>query len=433
MPAITFTTRGGLDKSTLRQANERLILSTIRQNPAVSRADIVRITGLSPSSVTFIVSRLRREGLVSEEARGSRAVVGRQPIGLRLIPDARLAVGLDITLSGARIAVGDLSDTIVARRHVPWTANYNVFFDRIHSHLHQILEPLGAGRALGVGVTLPGFIDRKTGKVIAAENLNWFGVEAGSLIRRDLAVPFYFENMAKASAVAEMWSSQRDVTPLRDFVFVSCRSGLGTGVIINGQVLQGTDSAASEFGHVSINPQGIRCPCGNVGCWERYASDLALSERYAARVRSGQGTADSVQIAALARKGDRDAMEVIQETAHFVGLGFVNLIVTLNPEAIIVGDFLSEAWDLLEETVWATVRSRVPAYCLPNVRIVRSRHGSEASLVGGAVPGDDEFLSEIRSRLQGAPSQSGRHSRDRITYPAESGDPPWIEAEKQRR
>ncbi len=408
MPAVTFTTGGALNKSALREANDRLVLNTIRQNPSVSRADIVRITGLSPSSVTFIVKRLKRDKMVCEEKTDSRGQLGRQPTALSLRPGARIAAGVEITLAGARIILGDLSDAIIGEKTVPWQPNYKLFFDRVHAAIRGLIEPLAPGQALGVGVALPGFIDRNTGKVVAAENFNWFGVEAGSLLRQTLPLPFYYENGAKLSALAEMWFSERNPKPLRDFVSVTARGGLGTGVIIRGQILQGASSAASEFGHVTLYPDGRRCACGNVGCWEQYASDLALCRLYAEQGgESGNGVPLGQEaIVAKAREGDPVALRVLQETARYVGMGFVNLIMALNPEAIIVGDYLAEGWDLVEETVWSVLRSRVPAYYLSGVRIFPSRHGADSSLIGAMALVLTRFFSSFDHGNQGAPSKS---------------------------
>ena len=382
MPEVTFTTGGALKKSSLRQANERLVLNVIRQYPLVSRADIVRITGLSPSSVTFIVQRLERQEMLCEAETEPRLTVGRQPIALRLRPKARLAVGVDVTLSGARIAVADMNDAIVMRKSVPWHANYALFFERVNSALRSILEAMAAGQALGVGVALPGFIDEESGRVLAAENFNWLGVDAGALLRRDLPVPFYFENTARLSAMAEMWSSERGPNALRHFVSITAHGGLGTGVINDGQLLRGASSAGAEFGHISLYPDGRRCICGNTGCWEQYASDLALARAYR-DARGHNGTeADAESIVKMARAGDAVALRVLNETARHVGLGFVNLVMALNPQAIVLSDYLAESWDLIEDTVWSVLRGRVAPYYLSGLRIFPSCHGAESSLRG---------------------------------------------------
>ncbi|MFN7994313.1 MAG: ROK family transcriptional regulator [Bryobacteraceae bacterium] len=380
MPPVTFTTGGALRKSTMRQANERLILSVVRRNPSVSRADIVRITGLSPSSVTFIVKRLKRDKILCEERLNNPSQVGRRPTALRLRASARLAIGVEITQAGARIAMADLNDTQLAEKIVPWSPSSELFFDKTHAAIRGFVEP-AAGQALGVGVALPGTIDRKEGKIIAAENLGWFGVEAGDRLRRDLKTPFYFENEAKLSALAEMWFSDREAAPLRNFVSVIARGGVGTGVIVNGQILQGATSAAAEFGHIPIYPDGRRCACGNVGCWEQYASDLALSRIYGDQPGRVAGE-PAEEIVRKARNGEPAALEAVHVVARYVGMGFVNLVMALNPQAIVVGDYLAQAWDLMEETVWNVLRSRAPAYFLNGLRVFPSRHGTESSLRG---------------------------------------------------
>jgi predicted NBD/HSP70 family sugar kinase len=409
MPAVTFTTGGALGKSAMREANERLILTAIRQNPSLSRADIVRITGLSPSSVTFIVNRMKRDKLICEEKKSSgQGLVGRQPTALNLRPDARIAIGVEIGLSGARIILGDLNDKVIGKKTVPWHPNYNVFFDRVHGAIRGLIEPSPPGQVLGVGVALPGFIDRNTGKVIAAENFNWFGVEAGSLLQQTLKVPFFYENTAKLSALSELWSSGQDPKPLRDLVFVTARGGLGTGVIVNGQILQGAFSAACEFGHVIIDPAGRRCACGNIGCWEQYASDLALCRDYAERggAPGADGPLDAEGIVTKARQGDPIAREVLHEVARQAAIGFANLIMALNPEAIIVGDYLAEGWDLMEETVWGILRSRIPSYYLGGLRIFPSRHRADSSLVGAMSLVLSHFFSRFEHGNQAKPSRS---------------------------
>jgi predicted NBD/HSP70 family sugar kinase len=278
--------------------------------------------------------------------------------------------------------VVDMNDAIVARKAVPWHDNYSLFFERVNAALRSLLESMSPGQALGVGVALPGFIDEDTGRVLAAENFNWLGVDAGELLRRDLPVPFHFENTARLSALAEMWSSERGPNALRHFVSITARGGLGTGVIIDGQLLRGSSSAGAEFGHISIYPEGRRCICGNTGCWEQYASDLALARIYREESGLSGAEADAEAIVIRARAGDVFALRGLTETARHVGLGFVNLVMALNPQAIVLSDYLAESWDLIEDTVWTVLRGRVAPYYLSGLRIFPSRHGAESSLRG---------------------------------------------------
>jgi len=382
---VTFTTRGALNKSALRQANERLILNTIRQNPLVSRADIVRITGLAPSSVTYIVDRLFRNKFIREEEVEGPSQVGRRPTALRLQADARMAVAVEVVKPEARVVLSDLNGDIVRKKTVHWHPSHELFLDRIHRAIRSLTDALPVDRVLGAGVGLPGTIDRASGKVIAAENFSWFGIDAGTLIRGQFAFPFYYENSAKLAALAELWMSEREGRALRDFVFVEVRAGLGTGVIINGQIFQGAHAAAAEFGHTMLYPDGLKCSCGNTGCWEQYASDIALCRIYSEL--SGKECSESEQtgpsdIVRLAREGDPAARGALQAVFRHVGLGIVNLVWALDPEAIVVGDWLAEAWDMAEEPIWKVVRSRIAGYHLGDLRIMPSRTSTDDVLLG---------------------------------------------------
>jgi len=407
MPGVVFTTRGALSKSALRQANERLVLNAIRQNPSLSRADIVRMTGLSPSSVTFIVERLKREKMICDQEVENHSRVGRPPSALRLRAEAKMAVGVDITLSGAYVALADLTGRVVRRTLVPWNPSYELFFDRIHRAIQSMVESLSPKQVLGVGIGLPGYIDRATGSVRAAENFNWFGVEAGRLLRKRLPFPFYYENNAKLSALAEAWCSKPGAKRLHNFVFVTMRGGLGTGVIVAGRILQGASSAAAEFGHTILYPDGRRCPCGNTGCWEQYASDLALCRAYSSENGGASGPQrDAEAIVRLAREGDPTALRVLRETAQHVGVGFVNLVMALNPEAIVIGDYLAAGWDLVEDVVWSVLRSRVPSYYLAGVRIFPSEHATDSSLIGAVALVLSQFFTSFDHGSAGVPSHS---------------------------
>ena len=383
MPDVTFTTSGALNKSSLRQGNERLVLNAIRQHPTLSRADIARITGLSPSTVTFIMERLLRQTLVCEERVENHAQVGRRPTALRLRPEARVAVGVEFTLTHARTVLADWTGAVIKERSIPRSASHELFFDKIHDTIRALTRAKPETEVLGVGVALPGFSDRTTGKIIAAENFNWTGIEAGRLLQKELPFPFFYENGAKLRALAETWFSPSEGKGLRDFVFVTMRGGLGTGIIINGQILQGAFSAAAEFGHTILYPEGRRCACGNTGCWEQYASDLAVARAYSERSRGrGASEVDAEGVVELAREGDRAAIDVLNETAGYVALGLVNVIMVFNPEAIVLGDYLAAGWDLMQERIWDVLRARVPAYYLAGVRIFPSEHAADSSLKG---------------------------------------------------
>lgn len=383
MPSVTFTTRGALRKSALREANERLILSAVRQNPAISRPDLARITGLSASSISFIVNRLKQARMIIEEPVENHAKVGRKPTALRLAEDAKTAIGVEVAVTGSRVALIDLAGKKLREKAVPWHASYEVVAQRLHAAVAALLGGAGSGNVLGVGVGMPGCLDSRTGRVIAAENLNWFNVDFGRLVRGRLALPFHFENNARAAALAERWFSAPGSRQLHDFVFVMTAEGLGAGIVTNGHLLEGITGTAGEFGHIALHPEGRPCPCGSRGCLEEYASDRALL-RYYWEESGGCGAPSAQAVMRLAGGGDAAALRAVHRMARELALGLSNLVWIFNPEAVVVGGCAGDAWSLVEEPLWEVLRSRLPEYVRAGLRVLPSKHTTDAVLLGAA-------------------------------------------------
>ena len=396
MPAVTFTTSIALRKSMLRQANERLVLNVIRRNPGVSRLDVSRLTALSPSSVTYVVNRLMKSNLLSEKKEAGYLQVGRKPTGLYLRRDARIVVGAEIAVAESRVAVADLEGHILRRESVEWHPNPKLLLSRVHHAIRSVIRGQPQENILGVGIAFPGSVDSPSGIVRFAENLGWVNVHAGELLSRGLNLPLYCENNAKLSAFGERWFSGPNHNISDHFVFVTFHSGLGTGVIIRGHLLHAGSAAAPEFGHVTLHSENGRpCKCGNVGCWEQYAADFALLRLY--RQHSGsdasdQEVASAEHVVRLARKGDLAASRAVRETAVQLGLGLVNLIWALNPDTIVLGDYVAEGWDMIRQPMMSLVQSRVAPYVLARLRIQPSAHGADAALLGGVALVLDRFF-----------------------------------------
>jgi predicted NBD/HSP70 family sugar kinase len=406
MPTVTFTTRGALRKSALRQANERLILDAVRQNPGISRSDLTCITGLSASSISFIVSRLKRANVLAEQTVEKHSQVGRKPTALRLVESARTAVAVEVSPAGSRIALVDMAGGIVREEVAQWHANHEIVIQRIHVAVRTMVEKARATtEVLGVGVGLPGTVGRMDGRVIAAENLNWFNVEVGPALRGRMQLPFYYENNAKLSAIAERWFTEPGRKAPQHFVFVTPVCGLGTGIIAEGQLLQGSAGMAGEFGHTTIYPDGLECPCGNRGCLEQYASDKALCAFYAQEAGLGDAPPDPSAIVRMARAGEPAAVRALEKTAGALALGLVNLVWVFNPEAIVVGGYVAEAWDLISETIWRVLRRRLPHYVLAELRAYPSKHAADSSLLGAASLVFMRYFTSFEHGEDGGPSR----------------------------
>jgi predicted NBD/HSP70 family sugar kinase len=368
-----------LDKSDLKAANERVVLSLIHREPGISRNEIAQRSELSPAAITGIVGRLLQAGLVREERTESQGRLGRRPTALFVIPNSRLVVGVEITTFGATVALAGLDGELTQQTDIAFDEDPNRFLSAIHEALLSVLHQ-APHAVLGVGVSVPGTMDPDTGRIVAATNLHWRDVDAMAVLKPGIWQPVFWENNSNLSAMAERWFRSPKQSPLDDFVFVTLRVGLGTGLIVNGQLARGARAHAGEFGHTIIWPDGRICSCGNRGCWEEYASDRALLREY------GEGPAKtSIQIAKLAVSGDPKARAAVETVANALGLGLVNIVLSLNPSAIALDDFAAVAWPVVEPCLWRVLRERVPSYWLGDLEVFPSRQtpikGAIASLL----------------------------------------------------
>ena len=216
-----------MQKAMLRRGNQNLVLTAVRREPLLSRADLARITGLSASTITLIVNRLIGDGLIEEVVPdGRNRQVGRQPTPLRLRPGARYVIGAEIGKTHSRVVLADWSQQTFQTRNVAWHDNPKVYLHRMHSVIRSFVRHLSPEAVLGIGASVPGTVEPQTGRVTAAENLGWFGVDLPRLLVQDLQLPVFCDNEARLCALAETWY-QRQEPPLSHIVFITSREGLG--------------------------------------------------------------------------------------------------------------------------------------------------------------------------------------------------------------
>lgn len=354
------------DKADLKAANERVVLTLIHREPGISRQEIARRSELSPAAITGISARLLTAGLIREDSTEAHGKLGRRPTALRINPRARLVAGVEITTFGATVALAGLDGEVIQHQSIAFDDDPNRFLSAIHNATLQVVQQ-APGRVLGVGVSVPGTMDPDTGRVVASTNLHWRDVDAIGVLKPGFEQPMFWENNSNLSAMAERWFRPSSLPPLDDFVFVTLRVGLGSGLIVNGKLALGSRAHAGEWGHATFWPDGRKCQCGNQGCWEEYASDRALVREY------GSPTATSTQIADRAMQGEPRAKAAIERVAEALGIGLVNIVMALNPAAIALDDFAATAWPIVEPVLWRVLHARVPAYWLTGLQIFPSR------------------------------------------------------------
>jgi predicted NBD/HSP70 family sugar kinase len=236
----------------------------------------------------------------------------------------------------------------------------------LRGRVRRLLEGGGAAaKCQGIGVVVPGVVDRRAGRVLAAPQLGWGEYELAAALEEATGYPVSIENAPMACALAHLWLGGNGATP-EHFVYVTVADGVGVGVVANGQIVRGHGGTAGEFGHMPIVPDGPLCRCGSRGCLEACTSNLATLARYLGydfsdrenhrRLHDSQFTMED--LVARFRSGDVRAREALEETARYLGVGLAVLVNGLNPGRIFVGGEIAAAWDLVEPILRAAIRAR---------------------------------------------------------------------------
>jgi predicted NBD/HSP70 family sugar kinase len=379
--AVRRRSNGSL--ASLREGNRQRVIDALRERGAASRAELARITGLARSTVSTIVADLLEGGLADErEGQPQEAHVGRPPLMVSLNSSAGLALGIDFGHRHLRVAVSDLSHRVLAEAwremDVDHSADHGL--DAAVEFVDQVLAEAGVdrGRVIGVGMGLPGPINRATGAVQAASILpGWVGVDAADEASRRLGLPVVVENDANLGALAEhVWGAGRGKS---DVAYIKVSSGIGAGLISGGRLQHGIHGTAGEIGHTLVNGGGAVCRCGNRGCLETLASARAITELLS---QSRGEEVTTRRLLELADAGDPAAQRLIGDAGGAIGVAVANLCNLINPECVIVGGDVSGAGDLLLEPLGQAVRRNAIPSAVEDLELVPGVLGERAELLG---------------------------------------------------
>lgn len=383
------------DHRVLRDINEVIVLNVIREQQPISRAGITQVTHLKAGTVSRIIDRFLETGFVYESGTGaSTSSGGRKPVFLHINPTKSYAGAVNIGPSETQVALTDFNGRLLHLQRLPTGNSPQEFLPKVADEILALLSLAnGHSRLSGVGVGLVGLIDTENGVILEGENLAWGDtIEVGKVLRERIKqdLPLYFENAARLSALGEFWFGSRTLSEYSDVVFVIIDEGVGTGIILNGQLYRGSRNGAGEFGHVCIDPTGPRCSCGSHGCLEVFVSDPATIRRYLEKINakadshfSEDARIDVSMIVRLAREGHPGALEAIRETARYLGWGLAPIIYGLNPDAIVIAGKVVEDWSLVEKEIIDACATRVSQPFLSPTKIVPSTLHISPQLMGG--------------------------------------------------
>jgi predicted NBD/HSP70 family sugar kinase len=367
----------------IRKWNLSSIFKTIRKQGPISRIELTEITGCSAGTVSNHVRTLIKKGFVIETKKGISSG-GRKPIQLMINPHKAYIFSIEIEVNQIKIVMFDLEIKVVMKSIIPiiYKDDYRKTLEQVFLEMDKMREEknLKLDNLLGIGVAVPGLIDKEKGILEFAPNLGWKNVYILEIFKDKFNLPVILDNEAKAAAIGE----REFIYPKMDnMVFISINEGIGCGIILHGELYRGASGNAGEFGHIIIDTNGPECHCGNKGCWETLASESYIVNRYL-KLSNSNKELTKKEIYQLGKSGDKEVMEIFNETGRNIGIGLVNIVNGLSPELLVIGGGIVEIKDYIYEEIIKKLKESALSVSYRNVEIKFSELAGLAAVYGMA-------------------------------------------------
>lgn len=370
----------------IRRNNLGLVLEQVHRDGELSRAELTVRLGVNRSTIGGLVSELVELGLVDEIVPSGHARAGRPSHVVGPRSDGPFAVAVDLDVESVQCAAVGIGGRMLTRNETWLDADRRTpedVCDVIERGLAAVGASLPAGSwPVGIGISVPGTVQRSDQHVAFAPNLDWTDVAFGDLVEKRLtsALPIEIGNDADLGAMAEHLRGA--AKGCNDAIFLTGRIGVGGGIIIDGRAVRGHTGLAGEIGHVVLDPLGPLCHCGNRGCVESYISEAA-----ALRMAGRPGPVNRQTIDALVRsveEGDPAACASVGTAADYLGRTVANLVNLLNPELIILGGWLTDVLRLAGDQVRASTSAHTMPVSRDTVVLSTPGLGRDSTLLGAA-------------------------------------------------
>jgi glucokinase-like ROK family protein len=397
------------DHALIRQINLSAILYHLRENAPSSRATLAEITGLNKTTVSSLVGELIEDQFVHEVGLESGAV-GRRAMLLKLNPAAGCIVSGEIGVDFISVIAANFAAEVIWRHQtrINPAMGQDAIVTKTVALLKQAVEQGSSScrTLLGVAVGVPGLVDQETGMLSFAPNLGWKDVPVRSVLQQSFDAPVFVDNEANLAALGEHYFGAAQ--GYDEVLYISAGVGLGGGVVHDGQLCRGATGVAGELGHMTMDPNGKQCNCGNRGCWETLVSQQVLFRRIRQAIEAGQASqlSEAVNgdysrltvplVADAARANDAVALSALARIGHDLGIGMASLVNALNPELVVFGGILSLAWEFLLPTVMEEMQNRALHWNREAAQVVLARHRFDACVMGGVALVLQDILREPR-------------------------------------
>lgn len=329
-----------------KENNRNLIIELLLKKAPISRIELSKITGLSKMTVTNIINELSDDGIIAEVG-AENSLLGRKPVALAIKPKSKLFAGLYISRNCIHAVTGDLCGNIYDERKEKTPASEEKLIKVIYSLLDEIISK----KTLAIGISAIGPLDLKRRILLNPPNFSGIeNVDIGKLLKDRYNLPVYMDKDMNAAAMAEsLFGKAKAVS---DFIYVGVSNGIGSAIVSESKLCRGESGFGGELGHTSVDINGKKCSCGNIGCLEMYASI------------------------------NKDGKNDIEKICRYLSVGLVTLINLFDPSVIYLGHDIADYGDEAAALLESEISSRYISRKSKSIHVEISKFGRRAPIIG---------------------------------------------------
>lgn len=373
---------------------ERAVLDAVMWSTGLPREAVAHRAELSRTRANAAVASLMEQGLL-EQAGPQASTGGRRAETLRLARTLGVVLAVDLGATGLDVAVLT-PDLRILERHaeaMDVRRGPGLVLSRVRALLRELLARCGATprQVLAIGLGVPGPVDFDHAQLVAPPLMpEWDGFSIRDDLRADYAAPVFVDNDVNLMALGELWRLQRS---LKNFVVIKVGTGIGCGIVCQGQVYRGVNGSAGDVGHICVDPQGPRCHCGNLGCVEAMAAGPAIARMATEAAQAGKspmlaqllderGVLTPADVAQASRAGDAASNAIVQRAGALIGQMLASVVNFFNPSHVFIGGGVTRTGPLFLASVRQSIYHRSLALSTRHLEIQYTPLGDEAGVVG---------------------------------------------------
>ncbi|WP_246079647.1 ROK family protein [Paenibacillus piri] len=353
-----------------QKGSKTSIIQALRMHGSMPRIQLTKVTELSRATISSTISELIEWNLVQETEKAP-STGGRPAISLELVPGSHAIMGADLDNQVWTLGVFDLLGNVMHMTKIPVSSSRpEAAVQELIGHIANVAKDFNKEIIRMFGLSVPGLVDTGKGIIKSASDLGWSNVNIEEMVSKELGWPAVAINRHRARGLAECrFGAGRDY---RHMIYVGVGSGIAAGIFNDRQLVSGSFGGAGELGHITLEPDGPVCPCGNNGCLHLYATAPAIEQEARRLLRAGMN--DSLlshvypgndlqllharDVCTAADQGDELAVRVVNHAASYLGIALANLVNLLNPEAIILGGSIPGMCNTYVQTATKVMQQR---------------------------------------------------------------------------